>query len=135
MSEEAEEIINLRSQITFLQNRVKELEEENAKFSSRLSSCRCDELQEKKPKEKCENLGEERGEMNSGCKKSGRKKATPKTPGYDTRIMNHHPRRYVALKVMYFGQRFYGFSLEAQMDPTVEVWHYVFPILDHGTGF
>lgn len=120
MSEEAEEIINLRSQITFLQNRVKELEEENAKFSSRLSSCRCDELQEKKPKEKCENLGEERGEMNSGCKKSGRKKATPKTPGYDTRIMNHHPRRYVALKVMYFGQRFYGFSLEAQMDPTVE---------------
>jgi hypothetical protein len=39
------------------------------------------QLQEKKPKEKCENLGEERGEMNSGCKKSGRKKATPKTPG------------------------------------------------------
>lgn len=120
MPEEAVEVIDLRSQITFLQNRVKELEEENAKFSSRLSSCRCNELKEKKPKEKCKNLGEERGEMNSGSRKSGRKKATPKTPGYDTRIMNHHPRRYVALKVMYFGQRFYGFSLEAQMDPTVE---------------
>ncbi|CAK7346710.1 unnamed protein product [Dovyalis caffra] len=41
-------------------------------------------------------------------------------PGYDKRIMNHHPRRYIALKVMYFGQRFYGFASEAQMEPTVE---------------
>ncbi|XP_042454481.1 tRNA pseudouridine(38/39) synthase-like isoform X1 [Zingiber officinale] len=33
----------------------------------------------------------------------------------------HHPaRRYVALKIMYFGQRFYGFASEAQMDPTIE---------------
>ncbi|KAJ6730673.1 PSEUDOURIDYLATE SYNTHASE [Salix viminalis] len=120
MSEGAEEVINLRSQITCLQNRVRELEEENAKFSSRLSRCRCNELQEKMPREKSENLGEERGEMNSGSKRSGRKKATRKTPGYDTRIMNHHPRRYVALKVMYFGQRFYGFSQEAQMDPSIE---------------
>ena len=39
------------------------------------------QLQEKKPGEKSENLGEERGEMNSGSKRSGRKKATPKTPG------------------------------------------------------
>ncbi|XVF63206.1 hypothetical protein PTKIN_Ptkin09bG0069300 [Pterospermum kingtungense] len=34
--------------------------------------------------------------------------------------MTHHSKRYVALKVMYFGQRFYGFASEGQMDPTVE---------------
>lgn len=39
------------------------------------------QLQEKMPREKSENLGEERGEMNSGSKRSGRKKATRKTPG------------------------------------------------------
>ncbi|TYI39102.1 hypothetical protein ES332_A02G075700v1 [Gossypium tomentosum] len=39
---------------------------------------------------------------------------------YDLKIMTHHSKRYVALKVMYFGQRFYGFASEAQMDPTVE---------------
>ncbi|EPS73429.1 hypothetical protein M569_01328, partial [Genlisea aurea] len=30
------------------------------------------------------------------------------------------PKRYIALKVMYFGPRFYGFASEAQMGPTVE---------------
>ncbi|XP_022768001.1 tRNA pseudouridine(38/39) synthase isoform X3 [Durio zibethinus] len=40
--------------------------------------------------------------------------------GYNLEIMTHHSKRYVALKVMYFGQRFYGFASEAQMDPTIE---------------
>jgi tRNA pseudouridine38/39 synthase len=63
------------------------------------------QLQEKKPKEKCENLGEERGEMNSGCKKSGRKKATPKTPGLILLAspMYFHLTDYHALIVFYFG--------------------------------
>ncbi|XP_021596339.1 tRNA pseudouridine(38/39) synthase isoform X2 [Manihot esculenta] len=34
--------------------------------------------------------------------------------------MNHLQKRFVALKLMYFGQRFYGFSSEGQMDPTIE---------------
>ncbi|XP_020575454.1 tRNA pseudouridine(38/39) synthase isoform X2 [Phalaenopsis equestris] len=29
-------------------------------------------------------------------------------------------RRYVALKIIYFGQRFYGFASQTQMEPTVE---------------
>lgn len=41
--------------------------------------------------------------------------AGPQTSGVD-----QFPKRYVALKVMYFGQRFYGFASEAHMDPTVE---------------
>lgn len=34
--------------------------------------------------------------------------------------VSHCRRRYVALKIMYFGQRFYGFSSEAQLEPSVE---------------
>lgn len=34
--------------------------------------------------------------------------------------VSHCSRRYVALKIMYFGQRFYGFASEAQQQPTVE---------------
>ncbi|CAA6659534.1 unnamed protein product [Spirodela intermedia] len=36
------------------------------------------------------------------------------------RTIHNHPRRCVALKLMYFGQRFYGFASEAQQEPTVE---------------
>ncbi|CAM0873442.1 unnamed protein product [Alopecurus aequalis] len=34
--------------------------------------------------------------------------------------VSHCQKRLVALKIMYFGQRFYGFASEAQTDPTVE---------------
>uniref|UniRef100_A0A2P2LQN0 tRNA pseudouridine38/39 synthase isoform X5 n=1 Tax=Rhizophora mucronata TaxID=61149 RepID=A0A2P2LQN0_RHIMU len=106
-AEQEDVVINLRAQIASLQNRVKELEEENAKLSSRVLNCRY--------------LVEAMGEINQRGDKNRKKKSTADMPGCDTRIMNHHPRRYVALKVMYFGQRFYGFASEAQMDPTVEV--------------
>ncbi|EOY31821.1 Pseudouridine synthase, putative [Theobroma cacao] len=33
--------------------------------------------------------------------------------------MTHHSKRYVALKDMYFGKKFYDFALEARMDPTM----------------
>ncbi|XP_023551062.1 tRNA pseudouridine(38/39) synthase isoform X2 [Cucurbita pepo subsp. pepo] len=52
--------------------------------------------------------------------KTTKKKAVEKTPGYNTRILDHCSKRYIALKVMYFGRRFYGFASEAQMEPTVE---------------
>uniref|UniRef100_A0A3Q7G7G5 Pseudouridine synthase I TruA alpha/beta domain-containing protein n=1 Tax=Solanum lycopersicum TaxID=4081 RepID=A0A3Q7G7G5_SOLLC len=48
----------------------------------------------------------------------GKKKNKLRDLGYGA--MMHHSKRYVALKVMYFGLRFYGFASEAQMDPTVE---------------
>ncbi|XP_050146569.1 uncharacterized protein LOC126621982 isoform X2 [Malus sylvestris] len=57
---------------------------------------------------------------NSGSKKTTNEKVKETVPGHITRIINHLPKRYVALKVMYFGQRFYGFASEAQMDPTIE---------------
>ncbi|KAK3004594.1 hypothetical protein RJ639_019089 [Escallonia herrerae] len=40
--------------------------------------------------------------------------------GCNTRTMHQHSKRYVALKIMYFGQSFYGFASEAQMHPTIE---------------
>ncbi|EXB37798.1 tRNA pseudouridine(38/39) synthase [Morus notabilis] len=59
-------------------------------------------------------------ESESGGTKTKKKKSKEKASGCDTSIMNHQCKRYVALKLMYFGQRFYGFASEAQMDPTVE---------------
>ncbi|XP_020275256.1 tRNA pseudouridine(38/39) synthase isoform X2 [Asparagus officinalis] len=41
-------------------------------------------------------------------------------PGCQPSTMQVCAKRYVALKVMYFGKRFYGFASEAQMDPTIE---------------
>ncbi|EEF35272.1 pseudouridylate synthase, putative [Ricinus communis] len=107
--EEEEVIIKLKSQIASLKSKVKELEAENAKLSSTLANCRCNQAEEK--------LNVSTGEHNI---KNIKKKTIEKNSGHATTIMNHHLKRYVALKVMYFGQRFYGFSSEGQMDPTVE---------------
>ncbi|KAL5139548.1 tRNA pseudouridine(38/39) synthase [Glycine soja] len=99
--------------ITSLQARVKELEAENAKLLSQLADCRSHEMEKKVY------VPDERG----GKSKKGNRKSEEKIekmPGYNTRFMSHHSRRYVALKVMYFGKRFYGFASEAQMEPTVE---------------
>ncbi|XP_039125169.1 tRNA pseudouridine(38/39) synthase isoform X2 [Dioscorea cayenensis subsp. rotundata] len=41
-------------------------------------------------------------------------------PGFYLKNIYQYARRCVALKIMYFGQRFYGFASEAQMEPTVE---------------
>ncbi|CAK9174175.1 unnamed protein product [Ilex paraguariensis] len=86
----------LQAELVSLRSRVKELEAENAKLSARVSNCRC---------------------QNAGIAK---KKLKEREPGCNTRIMRQPLKRYVALKVLYFGQRFYGFASEAQMDPTVE---------------
>ncbi|KAG0448453.1 hypothetical protein HPP92_027830 [Vanilla planifolia] len=42
-----------------------------------------------------------------------------KQPGVEN-IIQDCDQRYVALKIMYFGQRFYGFASQAQMEPTIE---------------
>lgn len=41
-------------------------------------------------------------------------------PGRHPSAMQLYTKRYIALKIMYFGKRFYGFASEAQMDPTIE---------------
>ncbi|KAL5195359.1 tRNA pseudouridine(38/39) synthase [Glycine soja] len=99
--------------IASLQARVKELEAENAKLLSQLADCRCHEMEKKL------HIPDEKGrESKKGNRKSEEK--IEKMPGYNTRFMSHHSKRYVALKVTYFGKRFYGFASEAQMEPTVE---------------
>ncbi|GMN60575.1 hypothetical protein TIFTF001_029655 [Ficus carica] len=93
-----------------------ELEAENAKLSSRLSNCTCSEKEKK--------LGSSVVNFSVSSESAGNetktKKSKQQTSDYDTSIMNHQCKRYIALKLMYFGQRFYGFASEAQMDPTVE---------------
>ncbi|KAE8100348.1 hypothetical protein FH972_018255 [Carpinus fangiana] len=113
---------SLQSLVDSLQRRIKDLEAENAKLSSRLSRCRCHEIEET-----CDgavidrdSLVEGRRESKKGGSRTAKKNVAEKIPGYNTRTMNHHCKRYVALKLMYFGQRFYGFASEAQMDPTIE---------------
>lgn len=118
-SAERDLIARLRHQVESLQNRVEELEAQNSELSSQLSSCCCNKIEDKVEVE-CMNAVEESRDKKDGGVITGKKKALARIPGYDVGIMKHHSKRYVALKVMYFGQRFYGFASEAQMDPTVE---------------
>ncbi|KAJ7969742.1 tRNA pseudouridine synthase [Quillaja saponaria] len=116
---DSEFIASLQSEVANLQ--AKELEAENAKLSSQLSNCQCLQMEKKveaasvnynSSVEECKKLETSKAEREP-------KKVQAQT-GYNTRTMNHHHRRYIALKVMYFGKRFYGFASEAHMDPTVE---------------
>jgi hypothetical protein len=77
-------IASLQSLVDCLKQRVEELEAENTKLSSRLSSCRCYEVVD--------------------SNRTTIKNSAEKIPGYNTRTMNRHCKRYVALKIMYFGQ-------------------------------
>ncbi|KAH9691999.1 PseudoU synth 1 domain-containing protein [Citrus sinensis] len=119
MSEAKQELISsLQSQLEALQNRVKELEADNAKLLSKLSLCRCEKIEDKVHDgvEDGTTLVEENRKTESGGCKTGKKKVKEKMSG----TLNHHFKRYVALKVMYFGQRFYGFASDGNMEPTVE---------------
>ncbi|KAJ4701134.1 tRNA pseudouridine synthase [Melia azedarach] len=119
MSEGRQDLISsLQSLVESLQNRVKELEADNVQLLSRLSNCRCEKVEEKLNGgvEDITNLVEKNMELKTGVDKAGKKKVKEKMP----RTLNHHFKRYVALKITYFGQRFYGFASQAQMEPTVE---------------
>ncbi|KAI5654648.1 hypothetical protein M9H77_31835 [Catharanthus roseus] len=109
-------ISSLQRQLQSLQDRIKELESENSKLSVQLSNCHCQKSKGNveatpvlKEIERLKLVGDG-GENNS--------KET--SPGPEMRMPPRFHRRYVALKIMYFGQRFYGFASEAQMDPTIE---------------
>ncbi|KAK4601606.1 hypothetical protein RGQ29_010963 [Quercus rubra] len=124
MSKEDRDLIaSLQSLVHSLQQRVKELEAENTMLSSRLSSCRCHEIEEACDSAVVDSsncFDEKRGESKTGGKRNTVKNLAVKNPGYNTRTLNHHCKRYVALKIMYFGQRFYAFASEAHMEPTIE---------------
>ncbi|XP_065623185.1 uncharacterized protein LOC112033995 isoform X3 [Quercus suber] len=124
MSKEDRDLIaSLQSLVHSLQHRVKELEAENTMLSSRLSSCRCHEIEEACDRAVVDSsncFDEKRRESKTGGKRNTVKNLAVKIPGYNTRTLNHHCKRYVALKIMYFGQRFYAFASEAHMEPTIE---------------
>ncbi|XP_042006937.1 tRNA pseudouridine(38/39) synthase-like isoform X2 [Salvia splendens] len=116
------ELINsLQAEVESLRERINQLETEKAKLSQKLSGCVCQK-----------NAGSDRslsvdctssiGEMEMlKLNKIGTlNRSKYKESGDHTMALHHLPKRHVALKVMYFGQRFYGFASEAQMDPTVE---------------
>ncbi|XP_010543077.1 PREDICTED: tRNA pseudouridine(38/39) synthase isoform X2 [Tarenaya hassleriana] len=98
----------LRSELEFLRNRIKELEIENGSLLSRVSSCKCQQMEVMH-----EGLVSDAGSLVVRSKKV-------RTGDVNKIPSNLIAKRYVALKVMYFGKRFYGFASEAQMEPTVE---------------
>lgn len=110
----------LQSEIQYLRNKVKELESQNAKLSALLSNCHCQQGNGASSTLESRGLAEEVGRLNLGCKEVNMRKTKEINSGHCTTAMLDLPKRYVALKIMYFGQRFYGFASEAQMDPTVE---------------
>ncbi|KAJ8446088.1 hypothetical protein Cgig2_017590 [Carnegiea gigantea] len=109
----------LRSQITSLQNRIKELEIENANLASQIAQCRCAKVEGQDNTKAIANSGvlvEETELLKDGVRKTRKKRSNDR----DSKKLHHLPKRYIALKVMYFGQRYYGFASDAQMEPTVE---------------
>ncbi|GAB4845206.1 hypothetical protein Ancab_038617 [Ancistrocladus abbreviatus] len=111
-------LATLQSELDCLRGRVKELEIENAKLVSQLSSCRCSQITEK-----IDNRADSdavSSEQSERVKTKGRRSRKVDVQGHYLRAMHHYSKRYVALKVMYFGKRFYGFASEAHMEPTVE---------------
>ncbi|XP_021737671.1 tRNA pseudouridine(38/39) synthase-like isoform X1 [Chenopodium quinoa] len=111
-------ISSLRSQIDSLHCRIKNLEVENAEMASKLSHCRCSKVENASDSSVSNDLASVEIAQNLH-QKSGKSRKT-KSQDSNVSILHHHPKRYVALKVFYFGQRFYGFASEVQMEPTVE---------------
>ncbi|KAI3820029.1 hypothetical protein L1987_13885 [Smallanthus sonchifolius] len=132
MDNQSELIMQLRSKLSSFENRVSELEAENARLKSIVSRCTCHEILAFEQSNKVEeNIDTDFSDKNlpainleklklGNCVRNGKTKPRKKLAGYKLNSMNHHSQRFVALKIMYFGLRFYGFASEAQMDPTVE---------------
>ncbi|XP_068643250.1 uncharacterized protein [Aristolochia californica] len=137
----ADSLLQLQARLVSLYKRVEALEQENARLSSQIASCRCQQVDgkinelEASNKSNRQSVRSEKGRNNSLCHpnifgplkgsqdgksiRCSNEELTEKISGC-TRSMDGYAKRYIALKIMYFGQRFYGFASEAQMDPTVE---------------
>ncbi|XP_057519371.1 uncharacterized protein LOC130800046 isoform X2 [Amaranthus tricolor] len=116
---EKEQLISaLQSQIDSLHCQIKDLEVENAKLTSQLSNCCCTKMEETTNTIVSNDVVSVENPQKLGGK-SGKNRKT-RLQDKNESLLYHYSKRYVALKVMYFGQRFYGFASEAQMEPTVE---------------
>ncbi|XP_057775881.1 uncharacterized protein LOC130994809 isoform X3 [Salvia miltiorrhiza] len=117
------ELVNsLQAQMESLRERINQLETENAKLSRQLSVCVCQKIavSDKTPVDCSSSIGEMEMLKLDEIGLLNRSKDKEPAAGGNAMALHHLPKRYVALKVMYFGQRFYGFASEAQMDPTIE---------------
>ncbi|XP_062215466.1 uncharacterized protein LOC133916019 isoform X2 [Phragmites australis] len=139
----------LRAEVAALRLRVQELERENQRLAKIASSCNCrikedtivsfpvastglygsnqeahlnGKLHESSTSKKdlsfpfdhmCSKIAKGTGLPDDSSKRANR-------IGRQVGIVSQCTKRLVALKVMYFGQRFYGFSSEGQAEPTVE---------------
>uniref|UniRef100_A0A0D9VUL7 tRNA pseudouridine synthase n=1 Tax=Leersia perrieri TaxID=77586 RepID=A0A0D9VUL7_9ORYZ len=103
----------LVAEVDALRLRVQELERENKRLDKIASRCTCgskDDSASTSPVVSASLCGsnQESKNIKSHCK------------GHQVGVVSHCPKRLVALKIMYFGQRFYGFASEAHTEPTVE---------------
>ncbi|KAK6116101.1 hypothetical protein DH2020_008370 [Rehmannia glutinosa] len=118
------ELVNaLQTQMESLKKRIRELETENAKLSIQLSKCVCRKIivsDETRVLDCTHSIEEMEGQKSDENDVKNRSKEKVPDTHRDTMALHHLPKRHIALKVMYFGQRFYGFASEAQMDPTIE---------------
>lgn len=116
-------ITELKTELSSYETRFKELEAENARLKSLVSICTCHKVGENFDSDcfdkDTSSIKLEKLKLGN-CVRNGKKKPRKTSSGHDLNSMSHHSQRLVALKIMYFGQRFYGFASEAQMDPTVE---------------
>ncbi|XP_024972274.1 tRNA pseudouridine(38/39) synthase [Cynara cardunculus var. scolymus] len=120
---QSELIMELRSKLSSFEQKVKELESENARLASLVLSCSCHKVEENFNTNFTDSntFSDKLEKLKLGnCVGNGKRKPRKRLSGYNLNSMNHHSQRFVALKIMYFGQRFYGFASEAQMDPTIE---------------
>ncbi|KAJ1699531.1 hypothetical protein LUZ63_008043 [Rhynchospora breviuscula] len=113
---------DLRSQISSLQSRIEELERENKRLVTLISRCQCSSSKEENVNvvapivttlSSSDSIGEEKvdNEVMS---------TTAYEADLHVKTMESCTKRYIALQIMYFGQRYYGFASEATAEPTVE---------------
>ncbi|KAJ3673354.1 hypothetical protein LUZ60_006728 [Juncus effusus] len=117
---EDELVADLRSQLVSLRRRLEELEKENKRLVSDLSNCQCSNkekdvkspqitslssIKTDKIEKKCNQL------IHEGSSLSNKR---------SLKTMKACNKRYIALTIMYFGQRYFGFASEATKEPTVE---------------
>ncbi|KAK9134386.1 hypothetical protein Syun_013716 [Stephania yunnanensis] len=131
-------IAALQTQLKSMSLRVQELEAENAVMASQISRCCCGKVRlflvANYGNGDSDNAGlpliggSEEERLDSGKRREGngwfgevgKARACKMSPGCERKNSKPMLTRYIALKIMYFGQRFYGFASQAQMDPTVE---------------
>ncbi|CDJ26272.1 unnamed protein product [Triticum aestivum] len=129
--------VALPTEVAALRLRILELERENQRLAQIVSTCSCSSKEGNVPSSLSESRDQqvqknakshESRTSDHGCNVKGeghddlskiRRKHSKRT-GHQVGNVSHCQKRLIALKIMYFGQRFYGFASEAHTEPTVE---------------